>query len=134
MALQLHAADLTWITSVPDATAQAKKESKLVFLNFTGSDWCEWCHVLDTNIFTKPEFADYAKKNLVLVTLDFPATKKLDTNLVAANDALKTKYKVEGFPTLVAIKPDGTVVWNHLGYLEGGPKALIAEIEKAKAK
>jgi thioredoxin-related protein len=134
MALQLHAADLTWLTSVPDATAQAKKESKLVLLNFTGSDWCEWCKKLDADTFSKPEFAAYAKTNLVLVTLDYPADKKLDTNLVAANEVLKEKYKIQGFPTLIALKPDGTVVWNQMGYLEGGPKAMIAALNKAKAK
>ena len=55
------------MTSVPDAQAQAKKESKLVLLNFTGSDWCPACKKLDAEVFSKKEFSDYAKKNLVLV-------------------------------------------------------------------
>jgi hypothetical protein len=32
------------------------------------------------------------------------------------------------------MKPDGTVVWKQVGYLEGGPAALIAKIDEAKAK
>jgi uncharacterized protein YyaL (SSP411 family) len=134
MAVQLQAADLTWLTSVPDAQARAKKESKLVLLDFTGSDWCSWCKKLDAEVFSQPQFADYAKKNLVLVEVDFPAQKKLDAALAKANDALKDKYKITGFPTLIALKPDGAVVWNQVGYLEGGPKAVIAKLDEAKKK
>jgi len=134
MAVQLQAADLTWLTSVPDAQARAKKESKLVLLDFTGSDWCSWCKKLDAEVFSQQQFADYAKKNLVLVEVDFPAQKKLDAALAKANDALKDKYKIAGFPTLIALKPDGAVVWNQVGYLEGGPKAVIAKLDEAKKK
>ncbi len=45
---------------------------------------------------------------------------------------LQTKYKIEGFPTLIVIKPDGTVVWQQVGYLAGGPSALISAVDKAK--
>ena len=134
MAFQVQAADSTWLTSVPDAQAQAKKENKLVLLNFTGSDWCSWCKKLDAEVFSKTEFSDYAKKNLVLVEVDFPNQKKLDAALVKANDALKDKYKVTGYPTLVVLNPDGKVVWNQVGYMEGGPKAVIAKLDEAKKK
>jgi len=134
MAVQLQAADLTWLTSVPDAQTRAKKESKLVLLDFTGSDWCSWCKKLDAEVFSQQQFADYAKNNLVLVEVDFPAQKKLDAALAKANDALKVKYKIAGFPTLIALKPDGAVVWNQVGYLEGGPKAVIAKLDEAKKK
>ena len=86
-----------------------------MLLNFTGSDWCSWCKKLDAEVFSKKEFSDYAKKNLVLVEVDFPAQKKLAAALVKANDALKDKYKITGFPTLIVLKPDGTVVWKQVG-------------------
>jgi uncharacterized protein YyaL (SSP411 family) len=129
------AAELPWQTDLPKAQAQAKSENKLVLLDFTGSDWCVWCVKLDTDTFSKPEFADYAKKNLVLVKLDFPQKVKLPADLQKANDALAAKYNPEGiFPTLIAMKPDGTVVWKNEGYLEGGPQAMIAELDKAAKK
>jgi uncharacterized protein YyaL (SSP411 family) len=131
---QLTAADAQWLTSVPDATAQAKKENKLVLLDFTGSDWCGWCKKLDAETFSKSEFADYAGKNLVLVQVDFPAQKPQSAELKAANQALQAKYRVDGYPTLVVLKPDGTVVWNQVGYLAGGPAALIAKLDEAKTK
>ena len=33
-----------------------------------------------------------------------------------------------------AFKPDGTVAWQNVGYMEGGPKALIDQLDKAKQK
>jgi uncharacterized protein YyaL (SSP411 family) len=131
---QLLAADAQWLTSVPDATAQAKKENKLVMLDFTGSDWCGWCKKLDAETFSKSEFADYAKKNLVLVEVDFPKDKPQSAELKAANQALQQKYSINGYPTLVVLKPDGTVVWQKVGYLAGGPEAMIAKLDEAKKK
>lgn len=132
--MQLPAADLTWLTSVPEAQAQAKKENKLVFLDFTGSDWCIACKLLEADVFSKKEFSDYAKKNLVLVEVDFPVQKKQAEALAKANDALLEKYNVKGYPTLIVLKPDGTVVWKQEGEPEGGPAALTAQLDKAKKK
>jgi len=132
--LRVSAADLNWLTDVPKAEAQAKTENKLVLLDFTGSDWCIWCKKLDEDTFSKPEFAGYAKTNLVLVQLDFPDKKPQSDELKTANAALAKKYNIEGFPTLIALKPDGTVVWTQVGYLEGGPKVLIEKLDEAKTK
>jgi thioredoxin-related protein len=132
--LTVSAADLNWLTDVPKAEAQAKTDNKLVLLDFTGSDWCGWCMKLDAETFSKPEFADYAKKNLVLVQLDYPNKKSQSDELKKANAALQVKYNIEGFPTLIALKPDGTIVWKQVGYLGGGPQALIAKLDDAKKK
>ena len=76
-ALQGMAADEpTWLTDFPKAQAQAKKDSKLVLMDFTGSDWCPWCIKLHNEVFTTPEFTEYAKKNLTLVQVDFPHKKE----------------------------------------------------------
>jgi len=135
-AFQIGAAETkeSWLTDLPKAQAQAKKENKLVLMDFTGSDWCGWCIKLEKETFSKPEFNDYAKKNLVLVTLDFPNKKEQSDVVKKANKALEKKYDVHGFPTLIALKPDGTVAWTQVGYLAGGPKAMIAKLDEAKKK
>ncbi len=134
VALQGSAAGLMWTTDVPKAITQAKMQKKLVLMDFTGSDWCGWCIKLDNETFAKPEFAAYARTNLVLVQLDFPNKKPQSPALKRANEALQAKYKVDGFPCLVALNGDGKEVWRHEGFLGGGPKALIAELNKAKQK
>ena len=123
-----------WLTSVPDAEAKAKTENKLVLLNFTGSDWCVACKRMDAEVFSKPEFASYASTNLELVELDYPLDKKQTKELKDANEALQTKYNVEGFPTFFALKPDGSVVWKHEGFVDGGLPSLIEQLNEARKK
>src|ERR1041385_8627133 len=106
-ALAVRAEELTWLTDASKAQAQAKAEKKLVMLDFTGSDWCGWCIKLHNEVFSKPEFADYAKKNLVLVQVDFPRRKKLSQEQQKANMALQEKYKIEGYPTLIVLDGEG---------------------------
>jgi len=130
MAGQAFAADSAWLASVPQAMDQAKRENKLLLLDFTGSDWCGWCKKLDAETFSQPEFIDYAAKNLVLVQVDFPRQKPQSAALKEANKALKEKFNVKGFPTLVVLKPDGTVLWKKTGYLAGGPKTMIAKLDE----
>jgi protein disulfide-isomerase len=128
---QAGAAELKWTTDLPKAQAQAKTENKLVMMDFTGSDWCGWCIKLNREVFSQPEFADYAAKNLVLVEVDFPRTKQQTKELQKANDALQTKYRIEGYPTIIVLNGAGQKV-GQLGYMPGGPKAFIAELEKLK--
>ena len=125
------AEELQWLTDVPKAQAQAKAEHKLVMLDFTGSDWCGWCIKLHREVFSKPEFAEYAKKNLVLVEVDFPRSKKQSQELKNANQALQKKYEIQGYPTIIVLNGEGKKV-GELGYQPGGPKAFIAELNKLK--
>jgi protein disulfide-isomerase len=127
------AAELNWLTDVDKAKAQAKADKKLVMLDFTGSDWCGWCIKLNKEVFSQPEFAKYAKDNLVLVEVDFPREKKQTEEVKKANQALQEKYKIEGYPTIIVLNSDGEKV-GETGYVEGGPKAFIAELDKIKKK
>jgi thioredoxin-related protein len=125
MAGSAFAQEANWLTSFPAAADQASNEHKLILLNFTGSDWCGWCMKLDAETFSKPEFIDYASKNLVLVRVDFPMHKTLPDELKAANHALKEKYAVRGYPSVFIVKPDGTTLWSQTGYAPGGAPAMI---------
>jgi len=69
-------AEANWLTDYEAAKAKARSDHKLVLLNFTGSDWCGYCKHMQAEIFSKPQFQDYAAKNLVLVELDFPRFKQ----------------------------------------------------------
>jgi protein disulfide-isomerase len=124
---------VTWLTDAVKATQQAKKENKLVLLNFTGSDWCGWCIKLKKEVFSQPEFATWAATNIVAVEVDFPRKTKLAPELASVNRALADKFKIEGYPTLIILNGDGKKV-AEMGYVKGGPKAFIAEFEKLTKK
>ena len=132
-ALCVRAAELDWTTDLPKAQARAKEGNKLVLMDFTGSDWCVWCKRLNKEIFSTPEFAEFAKENLVLVELDFPSKKPQSAELKKANEALGKKYNIEGYPTVIVLNAAGKKV-GQLGYQAGGPKPFIAQLEKLKKK
>ncbi len=122
-----------WGDDYDKALAQAKAEKKLVVLDFTGSDWCGWCIKLDKEVFSKKEFKDYAKNNLVLVEVDFPQGKKLSKKTKEQNDKLQAEYGVKGYPTIVVLNPEGKKV-GELGYQEGGPAPFTAKLDALKGK
>ncbi|HVV02413.1 MAG TPA: thioredoxin family protein [Verrucomicrobiae bacterium] len=129
--LTVSAAESDWMTDLPKAQAKAKAEHKLVVMDFTGSDWCPWCIKLRNEVFSKPEFEAYAKKNLVLVEVDFPRAKKQSKAQKEANQQLQQQYKIEGYPTVVVLNEDGKKV-GELGYQEGGPKPFIEKLNSIK--
>jgi len=130
--LQAGAEELQWLTDLPKAQAQAKKENKLVMLDFTGSDWCGWCIKLHKDVFSKPEFTKFAKDNLVLVEVDFPHGKQQSAALKKANGELQAKYKINGFPTMVVLNGEGKELGELEGYMDS--KAFISKLEELKKK
>jgi len=131
-ALTLHAhaaADKLWMTDYDKALEQAKAENKPVLINFTGSDWCGWCIRLRNEVFSQQQFKSYAKKNLVLLEVDFPRKKELPEEQQTANRKLAREYGIRGYPTIVVLNPDGSEA-GQLGYMEGGPTPFISKLKK----
>ncbi len=129
---QVHAAEDLWLTDLAKAQAKAKAENKLVLMDFNGSNWCPPCKALRKNVLSTKEFEDYAKKNLVLVDVDFPRPNGLPEAQQKANEALGEKYGVEGLPTLVVLSSDGKQLKKKVGYSGQETKDFIAELEKLK--
>ena len=128
VAAAAHAAE--WTEDYAAALAKARKEHKLLLLDFTGSDWCPWCKRIDAEVFSTKKFEDFASQKLVLVKLDFPRERPLTKETVAQNASLQKKFKVEGFPTIVVISPSEKVVFVQEGYKEGGPDAFLDQFPK----
>ncbi|MEI6350716.1 MAG: thioredoxin family protein [Verrucomicrobiota bacterium] len=122
-----------WLTDYAKAIGQAKSENKQVLMDFTGSDWCGWCMKLDREVFEQKEFKDFADKNLVLLKVDFPRSKPQSAQEKAQNEKLSKQFKIEGFPTIVVLNPDGNKA-GELGYTPGGPSAFLAELQKEAPK
>jgi protein disulfide-isomerase len=121
---------LNWEDNLETALQKAKTENKAVLVNFTGSDWCQWCIKLSDEVFSKSEFEDYAEENLILVRLDFPRNIEQSTETKAYNNQLAQKYGVQGFPTVLLFNSSGNLV-KTTGYLPGGPVTYIDQLKNS---
>ena len=102
---------LEWHTSFDEANTLSKASHKPIFAFFTGSDWCGWCMKLQKDVFSKPEFIEWAKKNVILLELDFPRKKRLSPELEQQNFGMQQALKITGYPTvwlLFAMKDEAT--------------------------
>lgn len=120
--------NLDWQTNLEVALQQAEKENKAVLVNFTGSDWCQWCFKLSDEVFKQKEFEKYAKNNLVLVMVDFPRKKEQSTETKMYNQRLLQEFGVQGFPTIILFNKLGQPVAK-TGYQPGGAENYIRHIE-----
>ena len=119
-----------WTMDYDAACKLAEVKSLPMILNFTGSDWCGWCKLMDTQVFGKEEWKKFAAENVVLVTLDFPHDKSVPEKYVARNTKLKEQFGVRGFPTYIILGSDGTTQLGKLG--AGKDKTPASFIEEFK--
>ncbi len=128
---------LEWETDFKKASSTAKTSGKYIMLDFSGSDWCGWCIKLEKEVFSQDAFKDFAEKNLVCVLVDFPRKKKQTGEQKQQNRDLATKYRIQGYPTIIILGPDGEPV-AMTGYLQGGSKNYVQHlneiIERHRAK
>lgn len=120
--------ELKWLTSFKEAKEQAAKRKVPILVDFSGSDWCGWCVKLDQEVFSKPEFVDYASKNLVLLMVDFPRRKPQSEELKKQNETLSNQFGIQGFPTVLLLNSDGNVL-AQTGYRAGGAEAYVKHLQ-----
>lgn len=135
-ALSLSAAAMAgegWITDFEAAKKEAAEKKRPILVDFSGSDWCGWCIKLDSEVFSKKEFKDYASQNLVLFLADFPRNNKQTDAVKKQNDELAKKYKVEGFPTVLLLDSEGQVL-TKTGYRAGGAEKYVEHLKELLKK
>ncbi len=108
-----------WTMDLDAAAKLARAKKMPILLNFSGSDWCGWCNLMETNVFSKTEWNEYAKDNVLMVMIDSPKDEALvPAKYVSRNKVIIEKYGIEGYPTFVVIDDDGKT---ELGRLSAGP-------------
>ena len=89
----------------------------------------DWAHV---EVFEKPEFKEWATKNVVLMEVDFPRRVPLSPELQSQNGQLQQFFQVQGYPTIWLVNAtlkDGKLNFEKLGqtgYVAGGPEAWLS--------
>ena len=127
----VEAQELVWQTDVTKALEISKKTKKPLLLFFTGSDWCGWGIRLQKEVLKTPEFAAWAKDNVVLVELDFPRRTQLAPEMQKQNNELVQLFEIRGYPTVWLVNAsmkEGKTNFEKLGstgYVAGGPTAWL---------
>lgn len=122
---------LRWEVDVIKAVDISIREKKPLFLFYTGSDWCAACKKLQNEVFSQPQFREWAKNNVILVELDFPRNKEPDPLLQPQNNQMKEIFGVSSYPTIIfasATRRHNGVYYTKLGamgYMAGGPEVWL---------
>lgn len=88
--------------------AKAKAEKKLVFLDAYAA-WCGPCKLMERNVFTDKNVADYYNKNFINAHFDMEKGE---------GPGLASKYGIRSYPTLLFLNGDGEVIGKELGYIK----------------
>ncbi|HTT62256.1 MAG TPA: cytochrome c biogenesis protein CcdA [Bryobacteraceae bacterium] len=134
---------LVWMKNqYREALDQARREGKLVFVNFTGYA-CTNCHWMKANMFTRPEIAGALEKFVLvdLYTDGEDAASQLNQHLE------QTKFQTIAIPYYAILDPDENVIATfpgatrdagvYLAFLEKGEKpatsAAVAQSAQSPA-
>ncbi|WP_065218988.1 MULTISPECIES: thioredoxin family protein [Butyricimonas] len=90
-----------------EVVKQAQKQRKPIFVDCYTS-WCGPCKKLAAEVFTQKEVGKYINKNFVSVKYDV----EKDAGLAFAR---KYRDQITAFPTLLLIRPDGSVMQRIVG-------------------
>ncbi|MDF1569077.1 MAG: thioredoxin family protein [Spirochaetaceae bacterium] len=116
-----------WTDSITEAIQQAEAENKMILLDFTGSDWCEWCHRLENEVWSTSTFENWSEDNVVKVFLDFPRAIDQEEDTKLQNQLLQQMLGVQGYPTVWLLDSDLTPLLR-TGYREGGADEYIRHL------
>jgi len=122
-----------WLTDHTAALAEAKASGRDLLIDFTGSDWCSWCIKLDGEVLSHQAFLEPAARGFVLLKLDFLRKTPLPPERQAELEALRERYEVKGFPTILLCDAAGAP-YARTGYLALTPEAYAARLQQVRAQ
>lgn len=121
----LSAESISWQKDLASAQAEAKTTGKIMMVDVY-TDWCGWCKKLDSDTYSDARVIAKAK--------DF-VSLKLNPEASDAGAAFAQKYGVTGYPCILFLEPDGTVVNRIGGYMEAEPfAAAMARTQDYRTK
>ncbi len=119
-----------WEESETIAKQRAAREGKPLLVWFTDSARSPMCKALSQELFSTPEFNDWAEEKLVRLRIDANVdvndpdlsmdeenTRRTDVKNYVTR--LKKQYKVLGHPSVLMLNPSGEVIGRYRGYKRG---------------
>jgi thioredoxin-related protein len=110
------AAEIKWRNF--DAGLREAKSTGRPMMVDVYADWCRYCKIMDREVFSRDDVQRYLARRFVPVRLDGegaqPATYEGRTYTGAT---LAQRFRVNGFPTFIFLRPDGAHLINVPGYV-----------------
>ena len=107
--------DIQWAQTWDAAFFRARSEEKVVLVTFY-ADWCIWCKKLEDTTLADSSVASFLAEKTVPIRLDVDG----------AGRELSDQYRVDGLPTVLVLKNDGTELGRIPGYLP--PEGFLERI------
>lgn len=92
--------------TLEEVKALAKKQNKIIFVDVYAT-WCGPCKLLKKSTFADASVGEFYNSKFVNVALDAEKGERI---------AFASTYKVRSYPTLLFIRPDGSIVKTVVGY------------------
>lgn len=117
------------------ALKRAEERGTLIYIVFSGSDWCGGCMGLERQLLSKSEFVDGVKDNWELVFIDCPKdASRLSELGKKQNGQIRGKFGVNRFPTVYILDKTGGKIANGDTGLGSTPAQVAERMNKFKIK
>lgn len=126
----------SWHQSYKEASRQSRQLGKALLIWFTDSMYSPTCRQLSEEVFSIPDFEEWATKHVVRLRVDkqVPAkerSKDIGVRKLKYIKKLIKQYGVKGCPTVLLLKPGGEVHVNYRGYKKGDGEYYLARLKHA---
>ena len=122
-----------WLTNLEEAQVQAAAQNKPILIEFTGSDWCPPCKMLNKNVFATETFNSKAPEKFILVEMDFPQNKEgLTPEIQKYRQDIATKYDIKGYPSIILTDSTGQPL-ARTGFKSGDADSYLAHLDEILA-
>lgn len=126
----LFTSALGFSQNLEETLATAQTENKVVLLYFSGSDWCIPCMRFAENILASEDFKAFADSKIITYQVDFPRKDESSDEVQAYKRSIAEKYNSSGgFPRLIILDTDGSVLWDETGYKNKDAAYYINEFQ-----
>ena len=102
-----------WNSGLRDAASSGKPVIVDVY-----TDWCTWCKRMDQDVYSRPDVKQYLAEHFVSVKLNAEYTTAARYEGKAhTSRSLAQRFRVNGFPTTIFLRSDGSHMANVPGYV-----------------
>lgn len=118
-----------------EALKRAGERDTLIYIVFSGSDWCGGCMGLERQLLSKSEFVDAVKDHWELIFIDVPKDKsRLSEWGAAHNEVVRGRFGVNKFPTVYVLDKFGEKIANGDTGLGSAPSQVAERMNRFKIR